>query len=116
VTYWQGTTRYAFKIGVYVVKTPSFYSWRAFLKGLLANMSEADFGSCKKVVSSDSLCPVLFAFPGGLFNIMPYCQPVEDFEMPQTCPPYVEQKSDSFGRLKGQVVAVDYGTPWNIER
>jgi hypothetical protein len=112
----QGTTRYVFRVGPCVVKTPSFYSWRAFLKGLLANMSEADFGSCQKVVESDSLCPVLFSCPGGWANIMPYCSPIKEFEIPQTYPDYVEGKSDSFGRLKGRIVAVDYGTPWNIER
>src|SRR5690349_17829438 len=64
------------------------------------------------------LCPVRFALPYGLLVIMPRCEPVSDGFLldeeiaiwasgEQLLP--VELKTDSFGRLNGKLVAVDYG-------
>ena len=66
------------------------------------------------------LCPVLFALPGGFLNVMRRAEPLtrEEFfaldfkafvEKLGYCVP-VENKLDSFGKLSGKIVAVDYGS------
>lgn len=110
-----GATRFVIFAGRYVLKMPSFHSWRNFLWGLLGNMQEAQFARSGLA----GICPVTFRIPGGLLNIMPYARPMTadewgafDFEAFTDRPDYVipaERKPDSFGVLNGEVVAVDFG-------
>lgn len=108
----KGATRWVFCFRGYAVKIPSFYSWRHFLQGLIANMQERRFAGYNRL-----LCPVLFAVPGGFLLVMPKVeQPISihDYEIAlaivdrYTLP--VERKLDSFGYLNGEIVAVDYGS------
>lgn len=106
-----GSSRIVLLVGCYALKLPRFTEWRLFLRGLLANMQEAMFGRSGMA----GFCPVLFALPGGFLVVMPRCEPLEyeidyaafcdrgDYRIP------AEYKSESFGLLDGEVVAIDYG-------
>lgn len=113
-----GTTRTVFLIGSWAIKFPATVEWRLFLLGLLANMQEAKFSRC----GWPELCPVLFSLPGGWLVVMRRARVLTDAEFLDldeavmrdfiNRPDYVvpaEIKSDSFGWLNGQLVAVDYG-------
>ncbi len=102
-------------------KVPAFYdssnhwSWRTFCQGMLANMQEVAFSKA----GWPELCPIRFHIPLGLLVVMPKVQLLtddefcemdfkaftekEDYYVP------VEEKTNSFGWLNGQVVAIDYG-------
>lgn len=111
----RGITRTVFLVGRYAIKVPSWrMGWRFFLRGLLANMQEREFGRA----GWDGLCPVLYGNRYGFVIVMPRADPIErdmtdveyddllarrEYELP------VERKTDSFGMLNGQIVAVDYG-------
>lgn len=113
-----GCTRWVFLVGKYAVKIPQIkYTWRHFLQGLLCNMQEVLFYSTK----DERLCPILWHIPGGWMVVMKRCKPLTDTEfnnidMANTFwnnTPYkipVEYKIDSFGKLDGKIVAVDYGS------
>lgn len=117
-----GTNRTVWLIGKWAVKMPVFVEWRLFLIGLLANMQEARFSS----VGWSKLCPVVLSLPGGFLNVMHRAEPLtrEEFSTldyaewikgGQSLPKGewiipVENKLDSFGKLNGRIVAVDYGT------
>ena len=111
-----GTHRVVHCIGQFAIKRPVLFSWKLFLCGLLANMQEAMFSK----TGWPELCPVIFTFPGGWFNIMNRALPLTDeqflnFDYSEwverndyTIP--VENKKCSFGFLNGEIVAVDYGS------
>lgn len=113
-----GTTRAVLLVGGVAVKFPAMREWRLFLLGLLANMQERQFSR----TGWPELCPVLFSLPGGWLVVMKRAQvlteaewlAISDAEMrdftnkADYCLP-VELKSDSFGWLDGNLVAVDYG-------
>lgn len=117
-----GCTRYVLLTKKYAIKVPQFkYSWRHFLLGLLANMQERDFSKIK----DNRLCPVLFSITGGWLIIMPRCKPInrkdflaldikkfwtKDTNKHDTWYIPVENKEDSFGWYKGNIVALDYGS------
>lgn len=116
-----GTHRTVYLIGRWAIKVPAGVEWRLFLLGLLANMQEARFSA----MGRPELCPVLFAFPGGLFNVMRRADPVDIDKFFELYPSEalfwefrdqgdylipVEYKPDSVGMLDGQMVAVDYGS------
>lgn len=112
----KGSTRWVILIGRYAIKLPSFYSWKMFLNGLLANLTERSFAPLDK----DRLCPILFAAPGGFLVVMPRANELSDAEWAgldlfkftrhaDYCLP-VEMKRDSFGTLGGRIVAIDYGS------
>lgn len=111
-----GTHRTVYLIGKYAIKRPVFVEWRLFLKGLLANMQEAQFSR----TGWPELCPVVFACPGGFFIVMRRAEPldfdtfwlmnVSTFQNRGSYHVPVENKLDSFGVLDGRVVAVDYGS------
>jgi hypothetical protein len=92
------------------------FSWEGFLTGLLANLQERQFAA----TGWPELCPIIFADPLGFLVIMPRCMPLRldlwaDFDVDsfRSTPTYfvpVENKYDSFGYLKGQIVAIDYGS------
>lgn len=107
----EGRNRFVILTERYAIKIPSLRSWRDFLFGLLNNQNEA-----LKPKSPD-LCPVLYAFPGGWFIVMPRVKMIDMDEMVD-CGPIVsricrnhnvEFKHSSFGYLNGKLVAVDYG-------
>lgn len=120
-----GTTRDVFLVGPWALKIPKLTStWGMFLQGLLGNMQETAFSTLK----APEYCPVLWSAPGGFLVIMPRAdpltadewdafsdgfepiEPVPSWTRPGQVVPCVEPKRDSFGRLNGHVVAVDYGS------
>ncbi len=111
-----GTTRTVLLIGRWAVKVPSLTEWRLFLLGLLANMQEACLSRC----GWPELCPVTFSIPGGWLIVMHRAEPITrdefftlDVERWRNRDEYtvpVEAKLDSFGRLNGSIVAIDYGS------
>lgn len=112
----RGTTRTVLLLGRWAIKVPSHVSWRLFLIGLLANMQERQFA----VTGWPELCPVVFGLPGGWFIVMRRAAPLTDeewdvFDPQGFCDPGdrtipAEAKRDSFGKLNGGIVAVDYGS------
>ncbi len=131
-----GTTRTVYLIGKYAIKFPSLYSWEFFLRGLLGNMCERKWSNFKDYESlncTGKLCPVLFTLWGGWLSIMPKCEELtlEEFSSID-CYKFtgnkdiyishedskilissgglpVEHKLSSFGKLNGEIVAIDYG-------
>lgn len=110
----KGTCRWVFFIKDYVIKIPSLYSYKNYLNGLLANISEYEFSKCKDF--QDNLCPVLFSFPFGFLNIMPKVKVLSQGEFSKEClESYIknyqipaEPKFNSFGWYKKRLVAIDY--------
>ena len=104
--------------GKYAFKIPRMWSWKTFLTGLLANMQEVEFYLTKWI----ELCPVAFNLPLGFLVVMVKTNPISDKEWEiiketsGTFPPgkdyiiLVERKRNSFGKLNGKIVAIDYGT------
>ena len=94
-------------LGPLAFKIPRLTSWRAFLNGLLANLTEAEFAR----LHDPRLCPVLLALPLGLLVVMQRADPLPpSVALPRWDDLPVERKRDSFGLLNGRRVAVDYGT------
>jgi hypothetical protein len=68
----------------------------------------------------EGLCPVVFSLPGGWLVVMPRARLMTDeeffaFDAESFCErgDYLipaEPKSNSFGHLAGQIVAIDYGS------
>lgn len=110
-----GTTRTVFLIFKYAIKIPTFYQWSLFLRGLLANMQESMFSKTKW----PELCPVLFSVPCGFLIIQRRAQPIDIEEYYSLSyselvnrNEYVipaEDKPNSWGKINGKIVAVDYG-------
>lgn len=111
-----GVTREVFITTNYAFKLPKFsYGWKSFLQGLLANMQEVSFSK----TNWPELCPIVFYIPGGWLVVMKKVEPLTDYEwenfnVVEFCnkEDYVvpaEYKQDSFGKLNGSIVAVDYG-------
>jgi hypothetical protein len=109
-----GATRVVLLIWKYAVKIPTFYSWKLFLNGLLANLQEIEWSGF-----DDFLCPVLFGCPGGWFLVMPRVATFrgaikrklfttmtkkDGYTLP------AENKPGHFGLLNGKLVTVDYGS------
>lgn len=63
----KGTTRWVWLCGNYAIKTPSLYSWKAFLQGLLANMQERYWWNSLK---HPRLAKVYYCDPLGFCLIM----------------------------------------------
>lgn len=111
-----GVTRHVVLIGSLAFKFPRLtYGWRMFLCGLLANHSERTWGRS----GLTGICPVVFALPGGWLVVQRRAELMTDeqwadFDARAFCErgEYLipaEHKSDSFGWLNGEVVALDYG-------
>lgn len=111
-----GATRLVILTKTRAFKLPSLWSWKHFLEGLLANMQEKVFSDAKW----PELCPVTFYIPGGFLSVMPRTVPLSDHEWEVfdystfvDREDYVipaEDKRDSFGVLRGRLVAIDYGS------
>ena len=111
----RGATRWVLLTRKYAFKLPSLASYRLFLNGLLANMQEVEFSAAKW----PELCPVIGRLPLGLLVVMPRCKTLEftmdpiTFDQMTIRDGYVvpaENKPDSWGYYKGNLVAVDYGS------
>lgn len=112
-----GATRYVFLIGEFAIKIPRLSSWKSLLQGLLCNLQEVSFSKTKW----PKLCPVVFSLPLGFLLVMPRCVSVSEEDwvnFESQLPDWVcgqgylipvEKKINSFGWLKGKVVALDYG-------
>ena len=109
-----GTTRIVLLLGKYAIKFPAVNSWQNFLLGMVSNINESRLSKVVQLPGFPRFCPVLFSFPGGLFNVMPRTKPIDResfFNMDMSwCMENgpIENKLDSFGMLGGEVVAVDY--------
>lgn len=116
----RGVSRIVIVSRKFAFKLPNFVGyrgsrWRLFLTGLLANMQEVEFSR----VGWPELCPVVFRLPLGILSVMPRAEVLTDdeflaFDVKAFCytDNYVvpaEHKADSFGRLDGRIVAIDYG-------
>lgn len=112
----DGVTREVLLVGSWAVKLPKLtYGWRLFLQGLLANMQERQFAAAKW----PELCPVIWGLPGGWLLVMRRAEPMTDAEWTKFDPERfcdrrdyrvpAEHKRDSFGKLNGRIVVVDYG-------
>ncbi len=111
----RGATRTVILVCGYAVKVPRLHSWRAFLNGLLANMTEREFAA----TGWPELCPVRFSLPGGWLIVMDRAFPLTDEQWASFDPEAfccrekyavpAEMKRSSFGLMSGRIVAVDYG-------
>ena len=116
----KGSTRVCVCVGKVAIKFPRMYSWRSFLNGLLANMTEREF---------DCIAPALhakvhYADRFGILLIMeradyvlPYV--VNDFVRPsldsfiKECESKglpVEHKYNNIGSFDGALKVIDFGS------
>lgn len=112
-----GVTRHVILAGRFAFKFPAIWRWQTFLWGLLANMQERLFSKTEW----PELAPVVFSDPLGLLLVMRRARVMTDEEFEKfdyyvfthrgdgSVVP-VEAKSDSFGWIADQVVAIDYGS------
>ena len=117
MTITKGTTRIVILIGSFAIKIPNFTNgWDLFLTGLLCNQQEKVFSR----TGWKELCPVIFAVPGGWFNVMIRARPLteeewsgfdyEGFVSRKDGRVPAENKRCSFGVvMERNIVAVDYG-------
>lgn len=122
VRFINGASRFVILIGKFAIKLPlvstssAYGAWSGFIGGMQANIQETVFSSAYRHIAP--IAPVLLSGPLGLFVVMPRCADLnyvlsaaemnyivanEEYNLP------VERKQDSFGTLRGQVVALDYG-------
>lgn len=125
--FFYGSSRVAVIIFGYAFKFPRLSSYRALLRGLLANHSELHWhdGTTTDEVLKETLCPIVFSLPFGVLNVMPYAQPLTDEEFVNESPLEfydrddtqcwipAERKGDSWGWLNGKAVVIDYGSKWD---
>ncbi len=112
-----GVTREVILVGNVAIKLPKItYGWKMFLCGLLANMQEREFSG----LSWAELCPVIFSMRGGWLVVMRRAKPLSatewsSFDAETFCKRPdgsiipAEFKPNSFGKLNGRIVAIDYG-------
>jgi hypothetical protein len=114
----QGITREVILTRRYAIKIPKLAcGWKHFLWGLLANMQERTLSKA----GWPELCPVVFSLPGGWLLVMRRAGILTDAdwasfnakafcETPNYFVPAEQWKQDSFGKIDGRIVAVDYGS------
>lgn len=106
-----GRNRWVILVGRYAIKLPSPRSWQDFLFGLLNNLHEARDGKLP------GRCPVVARLPLGFAVVMRRAIPLSEQEFAafgayEFCREHgisAEHKPDSFGKLNGRIVALDYG-------
>lgn len=116
----KGSTRCVWLVGKYAIKIPRLCTWRNFLNGLLANMTEREF-DC---IAPELHAKVYYADRLGLLLIMQradYTCPygVNDFVRPSLdaflheCDnrglPH-ERKYNDIGFIDGKPVLIDFGS------
>lgn len=113
----NGTHRTTYLVAGLAIKFPVIKTYKMFLHGLLANLQEVEFSKA----AWPELCPVIFSLPLGLLVVMKRAEPLTTEEYIELCRNYkkfvdkedylvpVENKMDSFGKINGKIVAVDYG-------
>lgn len=116
-----GATRMVLLTRHWAIKLPRPTEWRLFLHGLLANIQERQFWT----TYDRRLCPVKFSLPGGWVVVMPRAKSLSDDEWAEFDPDKfcdardedeigmvvpAESKRDSFGKVNGRIVAIDYGS------
>lgn len=103
----EGRNRFVILTRRHAIKIPSLRCWRDFLFGLLNNMNEAAWAD------DPAHCPVLWSAPLGLAIVMPRARMLSLDEFAQVAaylpPCRAEMKPSSWGRVRGRLVAVDYG-------
>ena len=111
----QGETRLVIILGSYAIKVPNFLKgYKQFLYGLLSNLQEVEYQNQSKY-----LLPVLFHLPFGLATVMPKANILKNNLDQKTylkittdigIYPRVDHKPESFGKWKGNIYVIDYGT------
>lgn len=109
----KGTTRIVFLIGSYAIKIPKPRRWKAFLRGILANLDENLWYKHSPDLWKEKLCPTLFTL-GGFILIAKRAKEItqEQFEAltrGQFSPLPCDFKQENFGVYNDKVVLVDYG-------
>lgn len=106
----QGSSRVVILIGSLAFKFPHYATWRRFLAGLLANLTEQEWAG-----KDARLCPIRFAAPLGFLVVMDRCSPLGDVvseeELRGMCIGIPsEAKQDSWGIHPDLgLVAIDFG-------
>ncbi len=113
----HGTMRCVLLTGGSAIKVPTlrFGLW-SLAQGILANLSEMDWSDIEGV------CPQRRCLLGGLIAVYPRCEPYSGPEREHDDPWWrsiapgvvgVDPKNTNVGVLNGQVVWLDYASPWN---
>ncbi len=119
-----GSTRVAFLTKKYAIKVPAWHrGWYDFLRGLLANMQETSNFSWAQNCNDPVFCPIAFSCWGGWFIVMMRADPLTKeqwqknvvdagfFDNMDPCfRGFVENKIESLGFYRGNIVAIDYGS------
>lgn len=119
-----GGTRVVLITKKYAIKFPRFNSWKAFVQGMLSNMTEGQW----KGYDNKHLCPIAYSNRFGLMVVMHRAEPVEDEELFNSNLQKLYDDVDSdeyrtldrdffeydafpknFGYYKGKLVKIDYG-------
>jgi hypothetical protein len=107
----QGITRVVLLTKRYAFKFPRLvYGWEMFLNGLLANLSEQDWGNYHDAFLIPN--PVIRAAPGGFCNV--YRRAAQLPVNYQTAKywfdwsPYGDIKEEHLGVVNGRIVLLDY--------
>lgn len=115
----KGATRSVFVFSNFVIKVPTFLSWRLFLNGLLANIQEELFSGV-----DDCLCPVMYSDIFGFVLIMKracvipnrinhlnFCNYLEAKYKNNNMSELIlsDSKPSNWGILEGKLVKIDYG-------
>lgn len=119
-----GGTRIVIITNKYAIKLPRFNSWKAFVQGMLSNMTEGQW----KGYDNKYLCPIAYSNRFGLIVVMHKAEPIECDELfkHDLQKLYDDVDSDehrtldrdffeydafpkNFGYYKGKLVKIDYG-------
>jgi len=114
----QGGTRYVIMLRNYVIKIPSWYSYKNFLNGLVANINETALGAYKHPCLAELVMGNRF----GLFVIQKRIKPVKHRGLfwvelskltGESLIPGVhlrDVKPENYGYDRGQLKRLDYGS------
>lgn len=108
----KGTTRIVFLVGRYAIKLPRIYSWKCFLRGLLANMDERLWYKSSPKEWKMKMAPSLFCIAGFILiqkRASPLnCDEYENLDITEYKPLPMDNKISNFGWLHNRIVLVDY--------
>ena len=120
----HGSTRITVCILRWAFKVPNFlWGWQTLLRGLLANMNEAESADPGAPSRQAKLCMAIWSLPGGFLACFPRALALTDAEYDALAsedwfyhhcggrryPLPVESKADSWGWVNGRILAIDYG-------